>query len=379
MFTDKKSTRHSRVVVKDATTRSTGLDQAEGFPSMEKTAQPGLNRLYGRRHIAPLVFGDAAYHALWDFDQRIVPHSRAYRFMLGPHIGYVGLDMLAESMLLGERFSDMLPRELRYLLIADALEQWAQGTEQVVGMRLEWAPPAANEPEPSVTDIESAALFKLYKENNPRGQCGGFIKFDDATVLDQVSESMTALLAPAVPRTLGWLQFPLSFGIGTTRLTLEELKSIEVGDIVSVDERPLSSEGMLVEARIKGNPGIDIIGQVKGFNITVKHWKVQTMTQGNPNAPDSSIEPSAPQAANVPPDHLGGLEVPLRFEIGDLSVSLADLKHLQPGFVFELPQPISHGTVRILAHGNLLGTGYLVAIGDRLGVRVTAFVPSHDE
>lgn len=379
MFTDKHSVNRSKVLVRSSATPTADLSEASRFPRVDKTAALALNRMYGRRHAAALEFQSEKYQAQWDFEQRTVPHSRAYRFSLGEHVGCIGLDMLAESMLLGERFSDLLPRELRYLLLADALQPWVQSTEKVMGQRFEWNPPAASEPEPSAADIERAALFRLTKEGEAGGRCGGFIRFDDSAAMELAATSMNALLAPPTPRTLGWLQFPLSFGIGTTRLTLKELKSIEVGDIVSVDERPLSSEGMLVEARIKGNPGIDIIGQVKGFNITVKQWKVQTMTQGNPNAPDSSIESSGPHAPNVPPDNLGGLEVPLRFEIGDLSVSLADLKHLQPGFIFELPQPISHGTVRILAHGNLLGTGYLVAIGDRLGVRVTAFIPNKDE
>lgn len=379
MFTDKNFAGRSKVVVRSSSTPTADLAQATRFPKVDKASSLALNQLYGRHHAAPLELRSDKYKAFWDFEQRMVPPHRAYRFTLGEHVGYVGLDMLAESALLNERFSNMLPQELRYLLIADALQPWAEGTEKNLGMRFEWSPPVNGDQEAPVAEIEHAALFRLIKEGEQSARCGGYIKFENSAALELATGGLKRLLAPMTPRTLGWLQFPLSFGIGTTRLTLNELKSIAVGDIVSVDERPLSSEGMLVEARIKGNPGIDIVGQVKGFNITVKHWKVQTMTQGNPNAPDSSIESGGPHAPNVPPDNLGGLEVPLRFEIGDLSVSLADLKHLQPGFIFELPQPISHGTVRILAHGNLLGTGYLVAIGDRLGVRVTAFIPNKDE
>jgi len=35
----------------------------------------------------------------------------------------------------------------------------------------------------------------------------------------------------------------------------------------------------------------------------------------------------------------------------------------------------NRGPVRIVAHGNLLGKGTLVAVGDRLGVRVSEFAP----
>jgi type III secretion protein Q len=43
--------------------------------------------------------------------------------------------------------------------------------------------------------------------------------------------------------------------------------------------------------------------------------------------------------------------------------------------VFDLGQPLNRSPVRILAHGNVLGKGYLVAVGDRLGVRVSEFAP----
>jgi type III secretion protein Q len=68
--------------------------------------------------------------------------------------------------------------------------------------------------------------------------------------------------------------------------------------------------------------------------------------------------------------------VTLRFEVGDLAVSLGELRNLRPGHVFELAQPLNRSPVRILAHGNVLGKGYLVAVGDRLGVRVSEFAPS---
>jgi type III secretion protein Q len=44
--------------------------------------------------------------------------------------------------------------------------------------------------------------------------------------------------------------------------------------------------------------------------------------------------------------------------------------------VFELPQPLSRSAVRIVAHGQVLGKGHLVAVGDQLGVRVSDFAPS---
>ena len=80
-------------------------------------------------------------------------------------------------------------------------------------------------------------------------------------------------------------------------------------------------------------------------------------------------------AAGLPLDRLDALEVALRFEVGHLTLSLGELRSIAPGHVFDLTQPLNRSPVRILAHGNVLGKGYLVAVGDRLGVRVSEFAP----
>ena len=80
-----------------------------------------------------------------------------------------------------------------------------------------------------------------------------------------------------------------------------------------------------------------------------------------------------PDAAPAALDRLEELEVSLRFEVGDVSLALADLREVRPGYVFELPQPLKQSEVRIVAGGRILGTGTLIAVGNRLGVRVSSF------
>lgn len=66
------------------------------------------------------------------------------------------------------------------------------------------------------------------------------------------------------------------------------------------------------------------------------------------------------------------LEITLRFDLGELTLSLGELQQVQPGYSFELDLPTS-GEVRIVSGAQLIGRGELVQIEDRLGVRVTAF------
>jgi type III secretion protein Q len=69
--------------------------------------------------------------------------------------------------------------------------------------------------------------------------------------------------------------------------------------------------------------------------------------------------------------------VPLRvsFDLGELTLSLAQLRAMQPGQVLELGHPLA-GAVRIRANGALVGDGELVEVDGQLGVAVrTLFAP----
>ena len=91
---------------------------------------------------------------------------------------------------------------------------------------------------------------------------------------------------------------------------------------------------------------------------------------GEPGTPADIPHPDAAQATL---SHLDGLEVELRFEVGDVAVPLAELRAVKPGYVIELPQPLKQSEVRIVVNGNRIGTGTLIAVGNRLGVRVATF------
>lgn len=93
-----------------------------------------------------------------------------------------------------------------------------------------------------------------------------------------------------------------------------------------------------------------------------------------PNAQADDAEAS-PEAA---PMSLSELDIPLRFELETLPVPLADLEAIRPGYVIELAAPVHAATIRLVAWGQTLGHAELVAVGDKLGARITRLV-SRDE
>ncbi|MFT0868143.1 type III secretion system cytoplasmic ring protein SctQ [Pseudomonas sp. CAM1A] len=75
----------------------------------------------------------------------------------------------------------------------------------------------------------------------------------------------------------------------------------------------------------------------------------------------------------LPDTALGELEqlpIAVSFEVGRQTLDLYTLSTLQPGALIELHSPVT-AEVRILANQRCIGSGLLVRIDDRLGVRVT--------
>ena len=85
--------------------------------------------------------------------------------------------------------------------------------------------------------------------------------------------------------------------------------------------------------------------------------------------------PTSPASSDEAATSLQALPVRLSFDLGELSLTLAQLQALQPGQVLQLGHPLSAG-VHIRANGVLLGEGDLVEIDGQLGVSVRSLWPA---
>ena len=68
-----------------------------------------------------------------------------------------------------------------------------------------------------------------------------------------------------------------------------------------------------------------------------------------------------------------GLPVQLVFVAGEREIPLRELHAMAPGYVFDLRQPLERH-VEIRANGRTVGTGELVDIDGRVGVRVLSWL-----
>ena len=70
--------------------------------------------------------------------------------------------------------------------------------------------------------------------------------------------------------------------------------------------------------------------------------------------------------------------VPITAVIGELELPLRVFAALGSGYVFELPTTLEQATVRLYTGSRCVGTGRLIALGERLGVRVLEWGGSTD-
>ncbi|MCT8353565.1 type III secretion system cytoplasmic ring protein SctQ [Photorhabdus kayaii] len=142
----------------------------------------------------------------------------------------------------------------------------------------------------------------------------------------------------------------LSLQWGAIILTLDVFRTLESGDVLLLPPQQQPDDPLL--AYLEGRPW--------AYFKSHDH-KLELITMHTPS-PDSSDNA-------LPVTDLNELEVHVSFEVGRQTLDLQILTSLQPGSLLDLGVP-SDGEVRILVNQKCLGSGRLVDIEGRLGVRV---------
>lgn len=146
--------------------------------------------------------------------------------------------------------------------------------------------------------------------------------------------------------------------VGQASLPAAEWLALGSGDVILLDDYRVGPEGDLWLCIPQGQ-GLRVRAEQSSYLVT-QGW-TSLMTQ------NSSPEADVPAAE---PLEVDAIPVRLSFDLGDRTLTLAELRQLQPGAVFDLQRPLADGPVMIRANGALVGTGSLVEVDGRIGVRV---------
>jgi flagellar motor switch/type III secretory pathway protein FliN len=94
-------------------------------------------------------------------------------------------------------------------------------------------------------------------------------------------------------------------------------------------------------------------------------------------SPETKPTAAEEQGPSIATAELDEVRVELRFEVGELGVTVGVIRSLQPGYVFELESNLECPVV-IRANGLRLATGRLVQVGTRLGVLISEVITHAD-
>jgi type III secretion protein Q len=178
----------------------------------------------------------------------------------------------------------------------------------------------------------------------------------------RVVEWLSSLPSPTKP--LVELPVMLAVRAGCAQVTLEELESLGLNDVLLVDS-PLAQPEMLAVfgerygARARWEDGrVSLLEPL--FPLSDEQRKVWSMTDAA-----NEIAESQPLDGN-----LDDIQIKLTFEVGREEMELGALRALAEGHIFELGRD-PRAAVDILAGSRRIGQGELVRISETLGIRVT--------
>ena len=166
--------------------------------------------------------------------------------------------------------------------------------------------------------------------------------------------------------------------LGARRLPVQTLHALAPGDVLL---RSLASclsslvGGAAHEAKATataiaawGTPGLvrmHVPVTIDGLKLLV--MKEPTMTDElDPTRSGETLSSDQPDD----PIDIGELDLPVQFEVDTIALPLSQLCALRPGYVLELQTPVADAQLKLVAHGQTIGFGELVTVGDHLGVRI---------
>jgi type III secretion system YscQ/HrcQ family protein len=145
--------------------------------------------------------------------------------------------------------------------------------------------------------------------------------------------------------------------------------ALPFGDVLRMDLPPRAGE--VVRVRLPLAPGAAtkaLVCRVNQSTLTVETVVSTTFDTAEPAAEDSALALS--DLAQVP--------CTVVFELGRVTLSLAELARVKAGHSFALAVRPSAAAVRIVANGRTVGRGEMVAVGDELAVVVQAIEAPRD-
>jgi type III secretion protein Q len=176
--------------------------------------------------------------------------------------------------------------------------------------------------------------------------------------LKRLKQQRTRASAAELQQTLS---LRMRLQVGQTVISTRELRALEVGDILIMDKWVSVGNQLRIDGYVE-----DALPP-----LLVMWANEQHATVGSINLQGFPMQRNETNSDAISNEHVDELEVTLTFHLGERRIKLGELQDIRPGYVFELENSLNRSSIRVAVNGTNIASGQLMAVGERLGVRVT--------
>lgn len=364
------------------------------------------NIIFGRHRDASFQVNSKQFHFKFTFSAPSNYQPTVFfKIKLSDHIVWLSLDSLPSLSYFSKQFEGIdlasLPQEIQSIILESAFAKILNVIEDKLGVVLSIEEYTFTLPD----DLAQERLPFAVNINNLAKRIYGCLYLSDPAI-----EFLVAILEAIPPLRKNYfssIEIPLAAIIAQEELTFAQFKNLKLRDIILLNDSSFFSNG---SCKVIIGDYLVYSGVLKNKKLTLDTlMEKQTNKNSNENDKDYDLEDlhlsddeedeyedeedheehpddqeelasdeeievdfeEAPPSQALPRD-LEDIQINLTFEAGRKSLPLKDLQSLKSGFTFELENSADQ-PITIRANGRAIGTGELLKIGDRIGVRVTSF------
>jgi type III secretion protein Q len=182
-----------------------------------------------------------------------------------------------------------------------------------------------------------------------------------------------------LPDALATLALPTRLRLRSRHATPALLRSLQPGDVLlgwpaapGFGPHATLAQATLLWGAANGQ-AIHARARIDSHNVILESRPVMVN-----NDPDLSLRAATDVAAAPAPIDVSDVELPVHIEVVTVNLPIGQIAALQPGYLLTLPLALADADIRLVAHGQTLAFGELVAIGDQLGLHIRRIAKSDE-
>jgi type III secretion protein Q len=288
---------------------------------------------------------------------------------LGGTRAVVGIESLGPFDLGADVLRSELPPQLLPAYLGGAGALLWQELEAITGLAVE-----VLDVKPDATLEVTAECLGFEISREPSGRTAlGVLCFSDPDEQDNVQ--LQRALVEASRRQMTPVPLPVTAEhrwaavVGSTNLPLSEVQALEEQDVILIDDAAHVANALSCWLAVGPTSRYAGRATVRDRTLLLAEFGIRGKNGMTSSQTDMTTAPGETRFEDIP--------VSLRFELAQWNASMDELAKLAAGAVIDLGRPIDEHSVSVWMEQRCIGKGQLVAIGERLGVRLVSVFAGH--